>query len=144
MDPGKRSDYIRWIWLKSSVQRLRRLMSNLESKKGKALFLLSLDLKGTYERVDNILLYSKLKASVHLHEWRSYIFHLLCSGTFKVLNPSGISSTWTPLWIVVPQRLHSAQNFFNLYINATVKELSCTSSEAYSYADTLGLQSRIK
>jgi hypothetical protein len=49
---------------KSSVDQLCRLMNDLESKKGKAGFLLSIDLKGAYDRVDNVKLYRKLKESV--------------------------------------------------------------------------------
>ena len=48
---------------KSSVDQLCRLMNDLESKKGKADFLLSIDLKGAYDRVANVKLYRKLKES---------------------------------------------------------------------------------
>jgi len=41
---------------KSSVDQMCRLMNDLESKKGKAGFLLSIDLKGGYDRVDNVKL----------------------------------------------------------------------------------------
>jgi hypothetical protein len=41
---------------KSCVDQLCRLMNDLESKKGKAGLLLSIDLKGAYDRVDNVKL----------------------------------------------------------------------------------------
>jgi len=50
-------------------------MKDMESKKGAELFLLSLDLTGVNNRVDNTLLYGKLKASGHLDEWRTCTFH---------------------------------------------------------------------
>lgn len=131
---------------KSSVDQLCRLMNDLESKKGTAMFLLSVDLKGAYDRVDNILLYNKLKDSGLPEEWRPYIFHLLFSRSFKVISNTGISSHWTPLRIGVPQGLPSAPILFNLYINATLKELNAKSSGSYPYADdnTLGIQSRAR
>jgi len=45
----------------SSVDKLCRLMNDLESKQGNADFLLSIDLKGAYDRVENVNLYRKLK-----------------------------------------------------------------------------------
>ena len=48
---------------KSSVDQLCRLMNDLESKKGKRGFLLSIDLKGAYDGVDHANLYRKLKKS---------------------------------------------------------------------------------
>jgi hypothetical protein len=45
----------------SSVDKLCRLMNDLESKQGNADFLLSIDLKGAYDRVENVKLYRKLK-----------------------------------------------------------------------------------
>ena len=60
---------------KSSVDQLCRLMNDLESKKGKAGFLLSIDLKGAYDRVDNVKLYRKLKESGMPAQWHSYIFY---------------------------------------------------------------------
>jgi len=106
---------------KSSVDQLCRLMNDLESKKGKAGLLLSIDLKGAYDRVDNVKLYRKLKESGMPAQWHSYIFHLLFDRQFKVLSKTGMSSTWRPLRIGVPQGLPSAPLIFNLYINATWK-----------------------
>jgi hypothetical protein len=68
-------------------------MNDLESKKGKAGFLLSIDLKGPYDRVDNVKLYRKLKESGMPTQWHSYIFHLLFDRQFKVLSKTGMSST---------------------------------------------------
>ena len=48
---------------KSSVDQLCRLMNDLKSKKGKAGFLLSIDLKGVHDRVHNVKLYRKVKES---------------------------------------------------------------------------------
>jgi hypothetical protein len=45
----------------SFVDQLCRFMNDLKSKKCKALFLLSVDLKGAYDRVDNLILYKRLK-----------------------------------------------------------------------------------
>ena len=41
---------------KSAVDQLCRFMNDLESKNGKAGLLLSIDLKGAYDRVDNVKL----------------------------------------------------------------------------------------
>jgi hypothetical protein len=110
-------------------------MNDLESEKGKAGFLLSIDLKGAYDRVDNVKLYLKLKESGMPAQWHSYIFHLLFDQHFKVLSETGMSSTWRPLRIVVPQGLPSAPLLFNLYINATLEELNSRSNGSYHYAD---------
>jgi hypothetical protein len=79
---------------KSSVDQLRRLMNGLGSKKGKAGFLRSIDLKGAYDQVDNVKLYRKLKESGIPAQWHSYIFHLLFDRQLKVLSKTGMSSTW--------------------------------------------------
>ena len=78
---------------KSSVDQVCRLMNDLESKNGKAGLLLSIDLKGAYDRVDNVKLYRKLKESGMPTQWHSYIFHLLFDRQFKVLSKTGMSST---------------------------------------------------
>ena len=88
---------------KSSVDQLCRLMNDLESKKGKAGLLLSIDLKGAYDRVDNVKLYRKLKESGMPAQWHSDIFHLLFDGQIKVRSKTGMSSNWRPLRIGVPQ-----------------------------------------
>jgi len=68
-------------------------------------------------------------------QWHSYIFHLLFDRQFKVLSMTGMSSTWRPLRIGVPQGLHSVPLVFNLYINATLEELNSRSNGSYPYAD---------
>ena len=90
---------------KSSVDQLCRLMNDLESKKGKALFLLSVDLKGANDRVDNVTVYKRLKDKGLPSDWHRYAFHLLFRRTFKVTSQTGISSSWTPLRIGVPPDL---------------------------------------
>ena len=129
---------------KSSVDQLCRLMNDLESKKGKALFLLSVDLKGAYDRVDNITLYKRLKDNGLPSEWHPYVFNLLFRRTFKVTSQTGSSYSWIPLCIGVPQGLPSAPILFNLYINATLKELNSRSKGTYPYADenTICIQTR--
>jgi hypothetical protein len=120
---------------KSSVDQLCRLMNDLKSKKGKAGFLLSIDLKGVHDRVHNVKLYRKLKESCMAAQWHSYIFHLLFDRQFKVVSKTGMSSTWRPLRIVVPQGLPSAPLLLNLYINLTLEELNSRSIGSYPYAD---------
>ena len=110
-------------------------MDDLESKKGKTGFLFSIDLKGAYDRVDNVKLYCKLKESGMPAQWHSYIFHLLFDRQFKVLSKTGMSSTWRPLRIGVPQGLPSAPLLFNLYINTTLEELNSGRNGSYPYAD---------
>jgi hypothetical protein len=95
-------------------------MNDLESKKGKALFLLSVDLKGAYDRVDSVTLYKRLKDNGLPSEWHPYVFNLLFRRTFKVTCQTGNSSSWIPLRIGVPQGLPSAPILFNLFINATL------------------------
>jgi len=120
---------------KSSVDRLCRLMNGLESKKGKALFLLSVDLKGEHDRVDNVTQYMSLKDDGLPSEWHPCVFNLLFRRTFQVTSQTEISSSWMPLRIGVPQGLPSAPILFNLYINATLKELNSRSKCTYSYAN---------
>ena len=62
---------------KSSVDQLCRLMNDLDSKKGKELFLLSVDLKGAYDRLDNVTQYKRLKDNGLPSEWQLYVFNLL-------------------------------------------------------------------
>jgi hypothetical protein len=88
---------------KSSVYQLCGLMNDFERKKGKAIFLLSIDLKGAYDRVDNVTLYKRLKDNGLLSECLSYVFNLLFRPTIKVSSWNGISSFWIPPRIAVPQ-----------------------------------------
>ena len=60
---------------------------------------------------------------------------LLFRRTFKVSSQTGISSSWIPLCIGVPQGLPSAPILFKLYINATLKELNSKSRGTYPYVD---------
>jgi hypothetical protein len=110
-------------------------MNDFERKKGKALFLLSVDLKGAYDRVDNVTLYKRLKDNGLPSEWHVYVFNLLFHRTFKVTSQTGSSSSWIPLCIGVSQGLPSPPILFNLYINATLKELNSRSKGTYPYAD---------
>ena len=99
-------------------------MNELGSKKGKTGFLLSIDLKGAYDRVDNVKLYRKLKESGKPAPWHSYICHLVFDRQFKVLRKTGMSSTWRPFRIGVPQCLPSAPLVLNLYSNETLEDLN--------------------
>ena len=95
----------------------------------------TIDLKGAFDRVYNVKLFSKLKESGMPAEWHSYIFHLLFDWQFKVPSKTGMSSTWRLLRIGVPQGLLSAPLLFNLYINATLGKLNSRSNGSYPYAD---------
>jgi hypothetical protein len=119
-------------------------MNDLESKKGKSLFLSSVDLKGAYDRVENVTLYKRLKDNGLPSEWYPYVFNLLFRRTFKVTSQTGSSCSWTSLRIGVSQGLPSAPILFNLYINATLKELNSRSKGTYLYADykTICIQTR--
>jgi hypothetical protein len=120
---------------KSSVDQLCRLVNDLESKKGKAGFLLNIDLKGAYDRVDDVKLYRKLKESRMPEQWHSYLFYLVFDRQFKVLSKTGMSSTWRPLRIGVPQDLPSAPLLFNLYINEILETMNFRSNGSHPYAD---------
>jgi len=52
-------------------------MNDLDSKKGKELFLLSVDLKGAYDRLDKVTQYKRLKDNGLPSEWQLYVFNLL-------------------------------------------------------------------
>jgi hypothetical protein len=129
---------------KSSVDQLCRLMNDLESKNGKALFLLSVDLKGAYDRVDKFTVYKRLQDNGLPSEWHPYVFNLLFRRTFKVSSQTKMSSSWIPLRSGVPQGLPSAPILFTLYIDATLKELNSKSRGTNPYADdnTICIQTR--
>jgi hypothetical protein len=129
---------------KSFVDQLCGLMNDLESKKDKALFLLSVDSKGAYDRADNVTLYKRLKDNGLPSEWHPNVFNLLFCRTFKVTSQTESSSSWIPLRIGVPQGLPSAPILFKLYINATLKELNSWSKGTYLDVDdnTICIQTR--
>ena len=129
---------------KSSVNELCRLVNDLESKEGMAMFLLSVDFKGAYDRFDNVLVYKELRDSGIPEEWRPCTFKLLFIRSFKVISYTGNSSSWTLLRIGARQGSLSAAILPNLYINATLKELNEEGNGSHLDADdnTLGIPAR--
>jgi len=64
-----------------------------------------------------------------------YVLNLLSRRTFKVTSHTGISSSWIPLRIGVPQGLPWAPILFNLYIRATLKEFTSKTTGTCPCAD---------
>jgi len=123
---------------KSSVDQLCSLMDDQESKKGTAMFLLSVDLNWAYRRVDNLLMYKKLKEKGLQKNGDpiSFTYSLVDISKWsltQVFRPPGLVH-WlpsTPIW-------------FNLYIEPTLKELNRHAWYLYADDNTLSIQSRPK
>jgi len=117
---------------KFSVEQLCRLMNDLESKKGKALFLFSVDCKREYDRKGNVAVYKRLKdnglPSAHT------------SSTFCLAE---LSKSLARLESHLPGYLYASECPQGLPL-PPLKELNSKSKGTYPYADhnTICLQTR--
>ena len=122
---------------RSATDQLVRLTSDIarlrDSKKHAVL--ISLDLKGAYDRVDSKLLYTQLKADGCPEQYLPYLFALLFKREFKVTTLYHQSKDWIQLTEGIAQGLPSGPILFNYYIDPVLRKIQTVCDGQYSYAD---------
>jgi exonuclease III len=119
----------------SAQDQLIRLTDFVQRQKGKATVLLSVDLKGAYDRISNKILYERLKCFEELKPWKYFLFHMLFTRRFKVRSQSGICSKSYPLYEGIPQGSPSAPTLFNVFIDPALQKIRSVCEAQFPYAD---------
>ena len=118
---------------RSATDQLVRMIDAIKSRKRKAI-LLSVDLKGAYDRVSNVQLYERLKGLIE-PGWRQYLFTLLFKREFRVISRNSTHEQWKRLHEGIPQGLPSGPTLFNIFIDPCLRKIDAIVDDSFPFAD---------
>jgi hypothetical protein len=118
---------------RSSVDQLVRMIDAIKLRKRRAV-LFSVDLKGAYDRVDNVQLYERLKELIE-PGWRNYLFNLLFKRKFRVTSMNSTHEQWFDLREGIPQGLPSGPTLFNIFIDPCLRLIDANVDDSFPFAD---------
>jgi hypothetical protein len=118
----------------SATDQVIRIVDYVKSQ-SRATILLSVDLKGAYDRVSNRRLFELLKSHGLEPAWRRFAFDMLFNRRFKVASLHSLSSTWHRIFEGIAQGLPSAPTLFNIFVDLALRQIRKVVDAQFAYAD---------